>query len=279
MHFLVQSQLWIALGAFSLTLHTDQTLGRPPGPCLPVPLLVFGATLSTYALLQWRSQHKNLRFQGHWSLVWALLILWGISMVFRETAKLPAPAMIVLGSAFVLALGYTFPLPGTGRSLRQWPYAKVFLIAAVWTMATAWLPFMALHPETGWTLPALESLTLFLAARFLFIVAITLPFDLRDQEADRREGILTLPMRLGWPATRRIALAALGMSLAATLAFSMPLSSSGTALWPILAMHGAAGLLILKTHGERSALYYGFWLDGVLVIPLAMTGISALFHR
>lgn len=267
------------MGAVSLAIHTLHGFGVTIWPFPPVTGLIFGATLASYAYLQWQALYRNTGSRSSWGLILMGSILLGAFLAVRHAGGLPIRAWVILGLAAGLLYGYAFPLPFTGKTLREWPYAKVFLIAMVWTLATALLPLWALSEATFPVPEDPACMPLILGARFLFIVAITLPFDLRDMAEDLREGIRTLPIHWGWTVTRGVALVALGLSLAME---TWLLSGSGVYGPPLLStmvMHGAAGLLLVRARADRGKLYYGFWLDGVLLIPLLIAGCSALLHR
>lgn len=77
-------------------------------------------------------------------------------------------------------------------SLRHIPWLKVFLIAYVWAIVTAELPLLILSEETE---PLFYG-SLFWE-RFVFFLAITLPFDIGDLQEDKERGVKTLVMVLG----------------------------------------------------------------------------------
>ncbi|MBY0424525.1 MAG: UbiA family prenyltransferase, partial [Cytophagales bacterium] len=76
--------------------------------------------------------------------------------------------------------------------LRDLPYMKIFSIAFVWSASTILLP-MAKYPEYV----AFGHWAGIFVERFVFVFAITIPFDIRDMEEDRKSGIKTIPLLLG----------------------------------------------------------------------------------
>src|SRR3546814_3170722 len=83
-------------------------------------------------------------------------------------------ALLVTG---ILAIFYSFPLFKSG-GLRQVPGLKLFLIAGVWASACVLIPYY----ESGASLETWKLLMLWLK-RFLFVAAITLPFDIKIGKA------------------------------------------------------------------------------------------------
>ncbi len=106
---------------------------------------------------------------------------------------LDSKAQIVVVPFGLLALGYAFPFLNKGKkSFRELWGLKIFLIAISWTGVTALLPIIS----SSQNITLLETIYL-VAERFVFILAITLPFDIRDIEYDMKAGMTTIPSILG----------------------------------------------------------------------------------
>jgi len=76
--------------------------------------------------------------------------------------------------------------------LREIPYLKLFVIAFVWSTTTILLP--VIHTERDLNN---VDVILMLFERFLFVLAITIPFDIRDLNVDKSVGLKTIPIRIG----------------------------------------------------------------------------------
>ena len=160
-----------------------------PGPSW---VFVFAGTLSLYGLhrligLQFvTGKEMTNRFHTISRLhreiqLYTLLAGLATAISFFYLARQVQVLLLLPG---LLALLYALPL-FRGKRLRDLPYIKIFLIAGVWTWISVGLPAIELqHFGTDtW---------LMMAERALFIFGITLPFDLRDQLADREAGVKTL---------------------------------------------------------------------------------------
>ena len=115
---------------------------------------------------------------SNWFLLPSFLICFGYYAYAADTARMPAIAGL---SAFGFPVFEKFY-----QRLRTIPYLKVFFIAFCWTLLTAVFPLLLIK-EWNWS---------FLLARFLFIIAISLFFDMVDVEEDRGK-IKTFPVALG----------------------------------------------------------------------------------
>jgi 4-hydroxybenzoate polyprenyltransferase len=91
-------------------------------------------------------------------------------------------------------LTFLYLVPGSGNKnyffkLREVPYLKIFLIAFVWSASTILLPVI----QTGENIFNTQVILLF-TERFFFILAIAIPFDIRDMKDDRDAGLKTIPL-------------------------------------------------------------------------------------
>ena len=69
---------------------------------------------------------------------------------------------------------------------------KIFAISFVWATVTILLP--VIHSEKAYN--DFHILTMMIE-RFLFVFAITIPFDIRDMNADSQTGLKTIPLLIG----------------------------------------------------------------------------------
>ena len=73
-------------------------------------------------------------------------------------------------------------------SFRDVPLLKIFIIAFSWTYLTIIIPVIVHNISFD------SNLILNIIVRFLFVLAITIPFDIRDLKFDK---VITLPKYLG----------------------------------------------------------------------------------
>jgi len=99
---------------------------------------------------------------------------------------------------------YVIPFKKKFSGLRNIPGLKLFLIAITWTGLTLYLPLFSADLNTS------QQVLISGAQRFLFIIAITIPFDIRDAQFDLPE-LHTLPQVIGINNSKIIALIALAL--------------------------------------------------------------------
>ncbi len=272
---LLFGHLLLATAAASLTWATGQLLRQ----ALPwqVSALVGAATLALYnfdGLVPYKRAQPATTRRGHWLRTHprTLLLLALVGVIGAAPLALhlllTAPRLLwLLLPLTVLAGLYSVPvLPGaTGqpgvtprrRPLRDVPALKGVLIAAVWAGLTVGLPALVLPTPV----PS-AALTVLLLRRFLWILTLTLVFDLRDVPKDRAAGTPTVPLLLGERRTKWLAYLLL-TGLPWLLPPGLPKAASWLLLVPVL----AAAALVAGARPERSDYYYAGLADGVLLLP------------
>ncbi|MDN4166118.1 UbiA family prenyltransferase [Cytophagales bacterium LB-30] len=191
--------------------------------------------------LRWRGAIRGL-------CVLSLLLCLGLSYILFSWQ-----AFLFLLHLGLISLCYNAPnnWPKV-LQIRQYPFLKVFVVAYVWAMMAIGLPHF-LHTgleEAQRNLPIL-------LGHFCFIVAITLPFDVKDWEEDEQQGLVTLPHRLGLKGLIALALFFLCLALFFLHVYS-PWASSVTFL--------GAGLLIINTRKKWSEWFYTLGFDGTFLL-------------
>lgn len=199
----------------------------------------------------------------HWQIAGLLTSALG---VLWSAAHLPMHGIIMWSPAGLLAVGYSLPATRWGfTGLRQIPYFKVFLIALVWTyasMAYVYIP-EPLRTSVG------EGLKLG-CIRFFWLLAITLPFDMRDIRIDARRGIRTLPQKIGLRNSWWLSIGCAWVSLLGTLYwFGHHPALAG---WLASYLWLFAALWAWRKH--RSEAYYAFVLDGSVGIQALLLMFS-----
>lgn len=161
----------------------------------------------------------------------ALLCVWHACQLPVQTASL----MPLLGAA---ALAY--PL------LKQLPFTKTLALPLVWTWASIALP-LADGSWFGWR----AMLMPVAAPLFCLIAAGCLLCDLKDEDADRRSGVRSLPVMLGGRATVHVALALVVSAGMLALVEHRPGIAIGAAMlglvttWPAVLARESTGPLLV----------------------------------
>lgn len=276
---LVYGNFWIALGAALLTLQSRFVLeGRYTFDSLPV--LLFLGTWSLYSahrlvalrrldgLLDTSSRLQLLHTQKNsllrYTVVGGALFLVGVPYLSAYHRNM----LIVPG---FLALFYTFPIPGTTKRLRDFSGIKNVVVALAWAWLTAWLPLAISSEQFGYTN------WLIVIERFLFVLALCIPFDIRDLEPDAYTNTHTLALSLGAVGVRKLAIGALVLAGAAACINGLLGGYKPSTLLAIGVSLCSTYQLIRQTNGHSDDWHYVFWLDGMLVLQPLLTLLSVGF--
>lgn len=200
--FFIFSNLFIAIAAVLMTVEAQIQLGMRPN-WHPYLFLILFATLFEYnshkfvavffykhALLENKFSWIARNLKLFYFIVFASVAGFIVAACFAKWEVLFA--LFPLGALTVL---YSFPVYKKGVKifrLREVPLLKIFIISLVWAATCIVLPLV----QAGLTVKAAD-LALLIFERFLFIFAITVPFDIRDMESDRRSELKTLPLLIG----------------------------------------------------------------------------------
>ncbi len=144
-------------------------------------------TYDRYKIIRKYKQHIWL-----YCVVWVTLTIW-FFMPFAGTKMI---LWVLPGGT--IAVAYVLPLLSKGRRLRDLGWIKIILIGWSWAWLTAFIP--AFYFED---VPLLISIMIGLE-RMIFIIAITIPFEIRDLAIDKSVGLRTMPIKFGIRNTMRI---------------------------------------------------------------------------
>jgi len=168
----------------------------------------------------------------------------------------------------IISIGYTIPFL-SGKRLRDLNFLKIFLIAIVWSYV-ACLPVIV---EIGWTALVIP----FLFEKFFFLMAITLPFDIRDIKIDK--GLKTIPKLIGTSKSYALAQSFLFLGLLCSLLIWWMASSGGachsqhTVLqWMAVTVisYLITSFLIHLSKNKESDYYFSGLLDSTLCFKGAL---------
>lgn len=274
--FLLFSNVFIALGALAQGLLTYHLLGFAPS--FTVLGFLFFSTLLTYnfsILIQHpkhpeQSEYRRVRWIfRNYKLNFAISVLAASAIVplFLMLSFKSQALNVLLG---LLSLGYAMPIfkaKNKRFGLRNMPGLKLFLIATVWALSSVLMPYFELQKAHQFELP-LADLLILNVKRFLFLVAITIPFDIRDMFQDKIFELKTIPTIFG---EKRAYLFCQAMLLAYMILLFFFRDKGFDADFFALGFTAIlTGWLIFKSKWEKNEYYYFFYLDGTLVLQYIM---------
>ncbi|MES2827156.1 MAG: hypothetical protein V4687_03345 [Bacteroidota bacterium] len=212
---------------------------------------------SPYIRVRWIFSHHRLIISITLISILCLIPL-GLLYLSIESKLL----MIFTG---LIAIGYNIPfltLNNQRIGLRNIPGIKLFLIAMVWAVSCVLLPIMELQHSNQLNISPTNTLLL-VFKRFLFIAAITIPFDIRDLFQDKLYALKTIPVMLG---ERKAYIFCQFLLLGYLLLLLLFRQAEYTDIAAVVLNLMITGWLIFKSNIKKNEYYYFFYLDGTMLL-------------
>lgn len=215
---------------------------------------------------QWAAGHRNLMKTIIYASLTCLvfLLFWvSIHVVFF---LLPLAAVTLLYSA------PNYKKRMSSDIVQHIPGLKTILLAFVWAAVTILLPVL----QSGDTFVTARVVWVF-AERFTFVLALAIPFDIRDIKADTLAGIKTLTVVLGEKKSLRASNTLLFLSICLALVHYAYQHMIFILL--AYALSGAVALFMINTKKLKTQkLYYHGILDGSIMLHGILICISFFFR-
>jgi hypothetical protein len=267
--------IYVALGAACLVQSTCiqlQTASYLP----EYSVLVFFATLFIYNLQRffYKPQLDNTlnSIRRKWifeniKVVKSLTIIGfiGVSITFFYNDY---HIVFYLSPLLLLSVAYFVP----AIKLRKSSFFKLFTLVLVWTMVTAVLPVL------------LNDLDLFsknnllhILLRFCFMMAICIPFDIRDMQVDAADNVATLPQLIGEKNTKLLAVTFMLLYIILIIPeYTLGIINTKIAL--ALLLSAVVNLIIVAmSSSKRGEYFYIAAIDGTMILQGFMLIMAEMF--
>jgi 4-hydroxybenzoate polyprenyltransferase len=282
LHALIYSNVFVALVLTSLTTSSYFLIPNIAFNWV-VPASVFLGSFTLYNfhrlykidfIPKLQRGERHIWMQNHGG---AIKIGMGLA-VFFAMLLLPnynADNIVWLVPAAIISVGYTIPFIPTENKwwrLRDIPLAKPFIIALVVTYLTLAFPVFVESQIQDILKP--DFLTLFLE-RAVFILAVTIPFEMRDVFTDKDAGLETLATYLGFENAKKASflISTLWFCLWAwRYSISMNFRALGLGLICFVILLLAAKSL----RANRSEIYFVLLFEGLIILYAALVMATGL---
>jgi len=262
--FLINTNIFVAFCVFSLVLSSELLFHSPN---YKISQFVFFATLFTYNFQRIVRIKKGMKHKRkEWTLnnlpLVYFLIVMGTVGSFYHFFQFHTNTQILIFISGIISILY--PL-----GLRKIPFCKIFIIAFTWTIST----IILLISENN--IPLNTNTYLHIISRFLFVFAITIPFDIRDIKYDNVK-LKTIPIIVGILKSKRIATVALfALSLISIYQFLNYNLSFGYLIAIILSCL-LSFIFIGKSDEKKSDFFFSFWIESLSIFFYFFLTISVL---
>ena len=263
--FLIDASIWVALAVSTLVGTTCFNLNIQLNWSLI--LLTFLGTIFGYNFVKYfeKSQVLDLGFKSKriikqfeilsyqektillLSIVSAILCCKQFFILKIET-QLVLVVSLILTFMYAVSLGYT--------TLRNVAGAKIYIVAIVWALVSVLLPI--LESEIQFSIDS----WIILFQRFIFVIVLILPFDIRDLSVDDKK-LSTLPQRIGVKYTKFYGLFLLMLFFFLEF-FKNELQIVNLVVMPLIFMTTLFFLVLAKENQNK--YYSSFFVEGIPVL-------------
>ena len=188
-------------------------------------------------------------------------------MFFLSIPMLLVLMVLVVGSFF-----YSVPLiswKGKKVRIRESLYFKQLVLSVSWAIVTVVLPMLE---EKIILMPGIVAAQFFSVVTFIY--ALCVPFEIRDMEREKLEGVQTIPVVYGTKVAKVLGVIAL---LIGSLMHLILFYENHISLYTLMALNISFLLtLFLMTFSARKPtdLYCKFYVDGLMIIQFLMVFVS-----
>ena len=262
--FLVFSNIWVAFCVLALALSSELILETTN---YQVSKFIFFATIFTYNFQRFvRVRRGSNHIRKQWlvenkRIIYSLILSSGI-MGGYCFFQFQAPTQIAIAFSGVLSLLYPF-------GLRKVPFSKIFVISLIWTISTMLLFVIENN------IPITQNIVLHLISRFLFVFAITIPFDIRDLKYDA-QNLKTIPLFFGVQKSKIIGV--LALIICGIISFFQSLENDLilSNLLALILLYFVASIFIVKSEESKGEMYFSFWIESLCILGYFFLIISGL---
>lgn len=262
--FYVFSNIHVALAGFCITKLSLLKFGINSNL---VPFFVGLSIIASYNFIRfYEIKKKRLSWFKSWFYRNKLLILSlsiiSISVVIYITffTDFNRNSLIILFPFALMTVFYVVPLfklKGIEFSFRYFPAIKIFSIAIAWAGISVFFPLFEAEVT-------INSIVYFeFIQRVLILIAITIPFDIRDVNSDFKS-LKTIPQLIGIEKSKIVGTVLLGLFLGFSLLNNDYLISD-----LIIAL--ITGFFLWFTSDKKSRYYTSFWVESIPIIWLIIT--------
>ena len=269
--FYIDSNLHVGIAGASFTAVSLLYLGDK-GIAL-TPIFVFFSTVLGYHFIRIfenydvtnESLGAFLKKQSNLTLGILFLALLGVLCIGLEIG---IAHLWILSPAVAITFFYAIPIliyKGQKVTLRTYPKLKLVSIAIAWTLVTVVFPLQGFFVDL--------SIWILFIQRFLLIMVLVIPFDIRDMQRDA-VSLQTLPQQIGITNTKKLGLLFLLFFMSFSF-FRFPREEMYILLDLILFVVSLA--FLYKSNLKQSTYFASFWVEAIPIFWVFLTWMFAYF--
>lgn len=270
---LIYSNLYVALVLSLLTTSSYLSLAAVPLKLYVVLSVFFGSFL----LYNFHRLYKidfipkdQLSVRHLWVLkhtqIMKLAMALSLFVLMLLLPSFNADTIVALIPAAMISLGYTIPILPSDKGWRRFrdiPFTKPLIISIVVTYLTFSFPVLE---HLGMNAVFAKDALFGFFERTLFLLAVTIPFDMRDLKGDTDAGIETLATQFGFNKTKKVVVVSLVAWLALFTFQAFYYQNFGLEFFGKLLVAFYVAIGVGKMSESRSDLYYILFFEGSIIL-------------
>jgi 4-hydroxybenzoate polyprenyltransferase len=270
LNFYLNGSIHVALSVYALTWVTLIQFGIDYDE--NSLYFVFYASITGYNFVKYfgvaKFHHRSL---ASWLKAIQVFSLVAFLALCYYASQLEIKTLILIGILGLITFLYAIPLLpqkyfiDEHKNLRQISYLKIIVVAAVWAGFTVLLPVVDSNQEIK------SNVIFLLLQRFLIVVVLILPFDIRDVQYDAIS-LQTIPKKIGVEKTKRLGLMLMVFSLVLEYLFA----TESLVKTPFMIFFFLVILFLMRAKTTQSKYYSSFWVES---LPLVWWLLLLGFHN
>jgi hypothetical protein len=254
-NFYINSSIHVALAVYALLRITEIYLDVPYNSNLNY--FIFFGTITGYNFVKYagvaKLHHKSLTDSLKVIQIFSLLCF--IAMCYFAYQVAINTLLFTLPFTLLTIL-YAVPfLSGFHKTLREVSYLKIVVVALVWA------GFTVLIPIIDSAIVLTFKTYLLMLQRFLLVVVLILPFDIRDVKYDAIS-LQTIPKKIGIEKTKQLGL----MVMVFCLILEYLMSTTNTMQTPFMLFFFLVILFLMRAKIEEPNYYSSFFVESLPII-------------
>ena len=250
--FYLNASIHVALAVYAFLRITEIYFNLPSNQNLNY--FIFFGTITGYNFVKYagvaKLHHRSLTDSLKVIQIFSFLCFLGLCYFAYQV---PLETIYFIIPFIVLTVLYAVPfLSGFDKTLREVSYLKIVVVALVWVGFSVLIPLVDAEKEIT------ISVFLLMLQRFLIVVVLILPFDIRDVKFDAIS-LQTIPRKIGIQSTKRLGLILMIVALILEyLNFSIAWLKTPFKLFFLLVV-----ILLMRAKIEQSKYYSSFWVEAL----------------
>jgi len=255
LRFYIKGSIHVALAVVALAGVTMREFNIESNASLL--LFIFFGTVTAYNFIKYAAvakfRHRSLSVNLRAIQIFSFLCFIGlVYFASRQTW----PILFASGLLGLVSLFYEIPLYPQSKNLRSISGIKIFVIALSWAGVTVILPALAGHVFYTY------AFLITFIQRCLFIIALTIPFDIRDLGLDEPQ-LGTIPQIYGAESAKTTGILLLG------LVVLLEMLKAWVSIQEVIVLIVIATItyyLVRKSTQVQSKYFASFWVEGVPIL-------------